>query len=79
MAGYRSTQIFSGVQVIDALENDVIDLILLDVMLPEINGFELMEQIKPFKIPVIYLTAKNNVMDKVTGLKSGAEDYQPNP
>ena len=48
-------------------------------MLPEINGFELMEQIKPFKIPVIYLTAKNNVMDKVTGLKSGAEDYQPNP
>ena len=43
------------------------------------NGFELMEEIKKYKIPVIYLTAKNSLMDKVTGLKLGAEDYIVKP
>lgn len=79
IAGYKSTQIFNGTDVIKELKQNEIHLILLDIMLPGLNGFELMEQIKPFKIPVIYLTAKNSIMDKVTGLKLGAEDYIVKP
>lgn len=55
------------------------DLVLLDIMLPEIDGYELLEYIKPLGIPVIFLTAKGDVLDKVKGLKSGAEDYITKP
>ena len=51
------------------------DLILLDVMLPKIDGFELMDYIRPLGIPVIFLTAVNSVNNRVRGLKMGAEDY----
>ena len=79
MVGYRTSQIFDGMQVMDTIQRNAIDLILLDVMLPGMNGFELIDFIKPFKIPIIFLTAKNTVMDKVTGLKLGAEDYIVKP
>lgn len=55
------------------------DLILLDVMLPEVDGFELMEYIRPLEIPVIFLTAKGAVADRVKGLRLGAEDYIVKP
>lgn len=55
------------------------DLVLLDVMLPMVDGFELMEYIRPLGIPVIFLTAKNSVSDRVRGLKMGAEDYIVKP
>lgn len=57
------------------IEKGNFDLILLDVMLLKIDGFELMEYIAQFQIPVIFLTAKNDVKDKVKGLRLGAEDY----
>lgn len=57
------------------LESNLYDLILLDVMLPKINGFELLEYIRPLQIPVIFLTAKAHVSDRVKGLRLGAEDY----
>lgn len=79
MVGYKTTQLFNGTQVIDTLQSESIDLILLDVMLPGINGFDLIDLIKPFKVPIIYLTARNTVMDKVTGLRLGAEDYIVKP
>lgn len=79
MAGYQSSQIFDGLEVVERLKEETFDLILLDIMLPGMNGFELMEEIKKYKIPVIYLTAKNSLMDKVTGLKLGAEDYIVKP
>lgn len=79
MVGYRTSQIFDGMQVMDTIQRNAIDLILLDVMLPGMSGFELIDFIKPFKIPIIFLTAKNTVMDKVTGLKLGAEDYIVKP
>ena len=79
MAGYKSSQIFDGLEVVERLKEETFDLILLDIMLPGMNGFELMEEIKKYKIPVIYLTAKNSLMDKVTGLKLGAEDYIVKP
>lgn len=55
------------------------DLALLDVMLPGIDGFELLETMKKYEIPVIFLTAKGDLSSKIQGLKSGAEDYIVKP
>lgn len=60
-------------------ENGNYDLILLDIMLPEIDGYELLEYIKPTEIPVIFLTAKGTVNDRIKGLKMGADDYIVKP
>ena len=78
-AGYAALEMSDGRTLIETLEQGGIDLILLDVMLPEIDGFELMEYIRPLGIPVIFLTAKNAVSDRVKGLRMGAEDYIVKP
>lgn len=78
-AGYHCTCVHDGNAVIDVLENDHFDLILLDIMLPEVSGYELIEYIRPLRIPVIFITAKNQVSDIVKGLKMGAEDYIVKP
>lgn len=70
---------FDGMEAADILENERFDLILLDVMLPKLDGFELMEYIRPLEIPVIFLTAKSSVDDIVRGLRMGAEDYIVKP
>ena len=77
--GYHCTCAFDGAEAADYLEKNQYDLILLDVMLPEIDGFELMDYIRPLEIPVIFLTAKGDVQDRVKGLKLGAEDYIVKP
>lgn len=74
-AGYKCDCAFDGMQAVTMLASEAYDLILLDVMLPEIDGFELMQYIYPRGIPVIFLTAKNSVNDRVKGLNMGAEDY----
>ena len=79
MIGYESTQVFNGLDVLPLLQTSTFDLILMDIMLPGIDGFQLMQKIKHFHIPVIFLTAKNALTDKVTGLNSGAEDYIVKP
>lgn len=79
MAGYLTSQIFDGMDVLPALEQNKFDLILMDVMLPGMDGFTLMKKIKELDIPVIFLTAKNDLADRITGLKSGAEDYIVKP
>ncbi len=78
-AGYDCSCAFDGAEAADILEKERFDLILLDVMLPEIDGFSLMEYIRPMEIPVIFLTAKNAVSDRVKGLELGAEDYLVKP
>ena len=78
-AGYRCTCVYDGIQAADKLEEETFDLILLDVMLPGISGFELMDYIRSVDIPVIFLTAKNSVNDRVKGLRMGAEDYIVKP
>ncbi|MCI8360500.1 MAG: response regulator transcription factor [Clostridiales bacterium] len=78
-AGYHCTCVYDGASAADAIEKEIFDLILLDVMLPCVNGFELMEYIRPIGIPVIFLTAKNAVDDRVRGLRMGAEDYIVKP
>ncbi len=74
-AGYNCTTAFDGKTAADILEERNFDLILLDIMLPFINGYELMEYIRPMKIPVIFITAKAALSDRIRGLTSGAEDY----
>lgn len=76
---YSCNCAFDGEQGADMIEKKHYDLILLDIMLPKINGFELMEYIKNYDIPVIFITAKNNTNDKVKGLRLGADDYITKP
>ena len=78
-AGYECTCAYDGIEAADILESERFDLILLDVMLPGADGFELMEYIQPLDMPVIFITAKNMVEDKVKGLRMGAEDYIVKP
>ena len=77
--GFHCTCVYDGAAAADLLETNRYDLILLDVMLPEVDGFELMEYIRPMETPVIFLTAKAAVADRVKGLKLGAEDYIVKP
>ena len=79
MAGYECNQAFDGKSAIEMLEHNTYDLALLDIMLPEIDGYELLPYFKKKGIPAIYLTAKDSVLDKVKGLRSGAEDYITKP
>lgn len=78
-AGYLCKCAYDGAEALEMLEGQHFDLILLDVMLPQIDGFSLMEYIRPMEVPVIFLTAKNAVMDRVKGLRMGAEDYIVKP
>lgn len=78
-AGYKCTWVDDGIKAADILENQRFDLILLDIMLPGIDGYELLEYIKPSGTPVIFLTAKSEVKDIVKGLRLGAEDYLAKP
>ena len=77
--GYQCTALYDGKSAADLLEDNTFDLILLDIMLPEINGYELMEYIRPMGIPVIFITAKASLDDRIKGLTSGAEDYLVKP
>jgi DNA-binding response OmpR family regulator len=78
-AGYRCLCAFDGPEALKLIDEGQFDLILLDVMLPGIDGFELMSYIRPLGIPVIFITAKNSVVDRVKGLKIGADDYLVKP
>jgi len=79
LVGHTGWQAFDGNEAVAALKEFQPDLVLLDVMIPYQDGFSLMEQ-KIYKdIPVIFLTAKDSTMDKVKGLKLGADDYIAKP
>lgn len=78
-AGYSCVLAEDGEQALKLIESENFDLILLDVMMPKIDGFELLDYIRGYKIPVIFITAKTSVSDKVKGLKLGAEDYITKP
>ena len=78
-AEYHCEQAFDGESAADAIEGGYYDLILLDIMLPGINGYELLEYIKTKEIPVIFITAMGDLDDRVKGLRAGAEDYITKP
>lgn len=79
IAGYGVAKESNGLNVMRAVSSVKPDLILLDVLLPGMDGFAVMEKIRPLDIPVIFLTAKDSLTDKVTGLKLGADDYIVKP
>lgn len=76
LSGYAHAAFEDGAEALRALESDHrFDLALLDVMLPGVDGFTMLSDLKLYGIPVIYLTAKTDVASRVHGLKEGAEDY----
>jgi len=77
--GYQCVCAYDGGTGADYIEKNRFDLILLDIMLPEIDGYELLEYVKPIGTPVIFLTAKSGVKDRIKGLKQGADDYIVKP
>lgn len=79
MLGYETVKIYDGKDALESVQNENYDLILLDIMLPKVDGFQIMEKIKCKNIPVIFLTAKNSLCDRVKGLKIGGDDYIVKP
>ncbi len=78
-AGYTCVWASDGEKAADMMNDEKFDLLLLDVMLPGINGYELMEYARALELPVIFLTALGSTENKVKGLKMGADDYLTKP
>lgn len=78
-AGYRCEWAADGAAAADLLEMRPFDLALLDIMLPKADGYEVLEYCKELEVPVIFLTAKGQLEDRVKGLRLGAEDYIVKP
>ncbi|HHY83073.1 MAG TPA: response regulator transcription factor [Clostridiales bacterium] len=79
IAGYLCDIATDGKQALEAVKKQQYDLALLDIMLPEMDGFELLPYMQKYSIPVIYVSAKRQVADRVRGLRLGAEDYLVKP
>lgn len=79
MGGYEGVICNNGNTALDAINKESFGVILLDIMLPGMNGFEVMEQLKNKEVQVIFLTALQDVADKVKGLRLGAQDYIVKP
>lgn len=77
--GYKCMCAYSGPQAVEMLDKHSFDLVLLDIMLPGFDGYDVLTYIRPTNIPVIFLTAKSDLNDRVKGLKLGAEDYIVKP
>lgn len=78
--GYKVVQAFDGEEGLEKVYQCLPDLILLDIMLPKKDGFQVLKQVrKEFKVPVLMLTAKEDEVDKVLGLELGADDYVTKP
>jgi two-component system alkaline phosphatase synthesis response regulator PhoP len=81
LEGYQVTSAYDGNKALLAVQNEYFDLIILDIMLPEIDGITAMETIRVQNnaVPILILSAKNNSADRVLGLKKGADDYLTKP
>lgn len=79
LAGYDSRQAFNGSDALAAFTTFSPNLVLLDISLPDMEGFDLLSQLKSKELPVIFLTARSGLSDKVKGLKMGADDYIVKP
>jgi DNA-binding response OmpR family regulator len=78
--GYCVQQCHDGRVGLDKAINEIFDIIILDVMLPSLNGLEVLRRLRQVSaVPVIMLTAKDEIMDKVMGLDIGADDYMTKP
>lgn len=79
IVGYRCKHCADGMTAVKEVLEGNYDIVLLDIMLPELNGFEVIERIRDSGTPVIFLTAMGDVTDKIKGLRMGAEDYIVKP
>lgn len=81
LEGYEVTSAFDGAAALQAVQNEYFDLIILDVMLPQIDGFGVTQNIRLThnEVPILILSAKNTSADRVLGLKRGADDYLIKP
>ena len=81
MEGYSITSAFNGTAALKAIANEYFDLIILDIMLPEIDGISIIETVRvnANEVPILILSAKNASSDRVLGLKKGADDYLTKP
>src|SRR5437764_9294867 len=81
LEGYQVTSAYDGAAAMKAFENEYFDLIIMDVMLPEIDGFNVTQNIRltNTEVPILILSAKDTSADKVLGLKKGADDYLTKP
>lgn len=78
--GFETVSVFSGTPVIPLLAKETVDLIILDIGLPDMNGLELCKEIrKTLSTPIIFLTARTDEIDRVVGLEIGADDYISKP
>ncbi|NPC91431.1 response regulator transcription factor [Bacillus sp. WMMC1349] len=78
--GYHVMTVFNGESVLEALEQNPFDLLILDLMLPNINGLDILEKVRQTNnIPILILSAKDSERDKVLGLNLGADDYLAKP
>ena len=78
--GYETAQAYDGEQAVELIEKEKPDLILLDVMLPKKDGFSVCKEIRQkSNVPIIMVTAKEDVVDKIIGLELGADDYITKP
>lgn len=81
LEGYTVTSAYNGLEALKAVQQEYFDLVILDVMLPEIDGISVLETIRlqNLDMPVLILSAKNSSADRVLGLKKGADDYLTKP
>lgn len=77
---YNVYKFYTGEDALACIRSMKIDLAILDIMLPDVDGFQILKRIREkYTFPVIMLTAKTEYMDKITGLTMGADDYIPKP
>ena len=77
---YKVLKFYTGKEALECIDSTRIDLAILDVMLPDIDGFTILKKIREkYTFPVLMLTAKTEYLDKITGLTMGADDYIPKP
>jgi two-component system alkaline phosphatase synthesis response regulator PhoP len=79
IAGYEALQAYDGRAALDLLNREVFHMVILDVMLPEMSGFDILQEMKRRGLPVIFLTARDQISDKVRALNLGADDYMVKP
>lgn len=76
MQGYKVAGAYNGVQALELWQHNKFDMVLTDIMMPQVDGFDLVEKIrKESKVPILFLTAKTDLADRVKGLQIGADDY----
>lgn len=78
-AGYDCLAAQNGMRALSLVEKQTFDLSLIDIVLPDLSGYELLDYLRPLDIPVIFLTGKDDIEERVRGLRLGAEDYITRP